>query len=227
MGIFRYQNNKILRSTDGKILFDNQPALGSIGDFSRRFRQLLPLGWFPDAPDDGDVETAPVLVAFLNGCGCIFAGVWEQIQALRRCSRLKTASGPFVEMISADYFGPDGLPRKVKEKDENYRQRIVDNIVARRNTREAVYASIFAETGQAPNIIEPMNAADCHALGGYAQPAVGGGYGYGVSGLRYGGQSGQFFIETSLGRSDGVEAICRSLRPVVASGVVGWVKVKS
>nr|WP_294915966.1 hypothetical protein [uncultured Neokomagataea sp.] len=227
MSILRDSTDEILRSTDGKVLFDNQPSLGSVDDFSCRFRQLLPAGWFPDAPTDGELENAPILASLLKGFGYIFAGVWEQVQLLRKNSRLKTASGSFVDMISEDYFGRGGLPRKLKEKDKSYRQRIVKNIVAYRNTRSAIYSALLAETGQNPHIIEPMNAADCHALGSLSRPGCGGGYGYGVTGLRYGGQSGQFFIETSLGNAESVEAICRSLQPVVALGVVGWVKVKA
>ncbi|GBR44238.1 hypothetical protein [Neokomagataea thailandica] len=226
MGILRDQNNAALRSTDGKALFDNQPSLGSIDDFSRRLRQLLPTGWFPDAPNDGEAENAPVLVSFLKGFGCILAGIWEQIQTLYLCSRLQTASGFFVDMMSEDYFGRGGLPRHIQEHDADYRQRIRQNMLADRNTRLAVSSALLVATGQEPTIIEPMNAADCHALGSSAQPGCGGGYGYGTSGLRYGGQSGQFFIETSLGHSDGVESICRSLQSVVALGVVGWVKVR-
>nr|WP_249110474.1 hypothetical protein [Neokomagataea anthophila] len=222
----RDQNNSILRSTDGKALFDNQPSSGSVDDFSLRFRRLLPMGWFPDAPNDGEQETAPVLAAILQGFGCVFSGVWEQIRALRQCSRLQTATGSFVDMIAEDYFGRGVFPRKLRECDVNYRQRIVQNIVLIRNTRAAVRAVLIAETGKDPTIIEPINAADCHALGSIAQPSCGGGYGYGVSGLRYGGQSGQFFVETSLGNAESLEAICRSLQPVVALGVVGWVKVE-
>ncbi|MFT9298957.1 MAG: hypothetical protein ABF542_12715 [Gluconobacter sp.] len=222
-----YDSQKaVLRATDGKILLDTGVIPGSIDDFASRLRSLLPGGWFPPVPQDLEDETAPVLVAVLRGFSAILAGLWTLLQECRQQTRLMTMNGPFLDMLAADYFGPDGLARRTSEQDRDYRARIVSSLVAQKSTREAVFNALLSVTGVAPTIFEPLNTADCHALASSAVPAGGGGYGYGCAGLRYGSrQGGQFFVETALGHAADAHVIYQAIEKTAASGITGWVKV--
>ncbi|GBR50794.1 hypothetical protein AA106555_0330 [Neokomagataea thailandica NBRC 106555] len=227
MGILESSNKDFLRSTDGKILFDNQPVQGSVKDFSRRFRQLLPNGWFPAPPQNGEDDQAPTLNAVLDGFGKIFEAVWQQLEMFKLSSRLNTSQGAFVDMAANDYFGRGVLSRKLNESDVLYKKRISENITVERNTKRAVESAFYSTTGQIPKIIEPMSAYDCGAWACDDQPLVGGGLGYGAPGLRYGGAGGQFFVETGLGQAESKESVCRIVQPFIASGIIGWIKVKA
>lgn len=222
-----YDRQKVvLQATDGKILLDTGVIPGSVDDFASRLRSLLPVGWFPAAPQDLEEETAPVLVAVLRGFSAVLAGIWTLLDECQQQTRLITMSGPFLDMLAADYFGPAGLTRRTSELDRDYRTRIVSSLVAQKNTRESVFNALLSITGVAPTILEPLNAADCHALASLAAPAGGGGYGYGSAGLRYGSRhGGQFFVETALGHAADAHVIYQTIEKTAASGITGWVKV--
>ncbi|WP_408872290.1 hypothetical protein [Gluconobacter roseus] len=228
MGILYDEDRNILRASDGSILFDTGPAPGSAEDFAGRLRRLLPKGWFPPEPQGLEEEAAPVLAALLTGFGAVLAGIWQLMLECSQQMRLSTMSGAFLDMAADDYFGESGLVRQISETDGVYRKRIRTSLFAERNTRQAVTNAIVAATGVQPVIIETLNAADCHALACASSPAMGGGYGYGASGLRYGSlQGGQFFVETQLGKAADLAAVCRAVDQTAAMGVTGWIKVKS
>ncbi|AFW00498.1 hypothetical protein BAR24_04450 [Gluconobacter oxydans] len=217
----------VLQATDGKALLDTGPVPGSVADFAARLRSLLPAGWFPAPPQGLEEEKAPVLVAILTGFSTVFASIWTLMEKCRRQMRLATMSDAFLDMLAADYFGVDGLPRRASESDDDYRARIVASLVAPRNTRQAVRDALFAVTGVEPVIIEPLNAADCHAHASLASPSCGGGVGYGCAGFRYGSQSGgQFFLETALGQASDRQVIYQVIERTSASGITGWVRVE-
>lgn len=228
MGILYDEDRNILRASDGSILFDTGPSPGSVDDFAGRLRRLLPAGWFPAEPQGLDEEAAPVLAALLKGFGAVLAGIWQLMLECSQQMRLATMSGAFLDMAADDYFGESGLVRQTSEPDILYRRRIRASLFAERNTRQAVTNAIMAVTGVQPVIIETMNAADCHALACMPSPAMGGGYGYGATGLRYGSLlGGQFFVETQLGKAADLAVICRAVDQTAAMGVTGWIKVKN
>jgi len=215
----------VLQATDGKALLDTGPLPGSVDDFTARLRALLPVGWFPSPPQGLEEEEAPVLVAILTGFATVLTGIWVLMEECRSQIRLTTMSGAFLDMLAADYFGVDGLPQRASEGDSDYRARIVNSLVAPRNTRQAVRDALVAVTGVEPVIIEPLNAADCHAQASLASPSCGGGVGYGCAGLRYGSQSGgQFFLETALGQASDIQVIYQVIERTAAGGVTGWVR---
>lgn len=227
MGTLYDEEGLVLQATDGKALLDTGPVPGSIEDFTARLRALLPTGWFPAPPQGLQEEEAPVLVALLTGFSTVLSGIWALMEKCRKQTRLSTMSDAFLDMLAADYFGVDGLPRRVSESDSDYRKRIVSSLVVPRNTRQAVRDALVAVTGVEPVIIEPLNAADCHAQASFASPSCGGGFGYGCADLRYGSQSGgQFFLETALGQASDAQAIYQVIERTAAGGVTGWVRVE-
>lgn len=227
MALLKSIDNASLQATDGKVLLDTGLVSGSAEDFAFRLRRLLPTGWFPAPPDDGATEAAPVLAAILLGFGSILSGAWTLLVQCQSQMRLATMSGAFLDMAAQDYFGASGLPRSVNESDLRYRRRVAQSLVAQCNTRAAVEAAVQKISGSQPIIIEPTNAADCHALGAVAAPSMGGGYGYGTSGLRYGSlQGGQFFVETVSGRNSDNNAIFQAVSQSAAMGVAAWVRIE-
>lgn len=202
-------------------------ATGDQNDFARRVRQLLPFGWFPDPPAANQSEKAPVLNGVLQGIGNILSWVYDLFGQVNLQMRLATATGSFLDLIAYDFFG-DALPRASGETDAAYRKRIQEALVAQKNTRTAITEALQDLTGQTPIVVEPTSASDCKGLGSTAAPAAGGGYGYGVAGLYYGGlNGGQFFVTTKQGNAASVAAIYAAINNVRAEGVTAWVKVEN
>lgn len=139
---------------------------GDQGDVYSRIKALLPRGWFGD--------TSPILNALLQGFSAIIANVYTLIVYARAQSRILTASDGWLDLISADFFGPS-LPRKTNESDTAFRNRITVNLFRERATRNAIIQVLTTLTGRAPTIIEPERPAD---TGGYRIPTSG----YGVAG---------------------------------------------
>lgn len=217
-----------MQATDGKALLDTGVIPGSIDDFANRLRSLLPIGWFPAPPQGLEEEQAPVLVAMLRGFASVLAGIWTLAQDCESQMRLSDMSGGFLDMAAEDYFGSGELPRQTQESDSAYHARIVSSLIATKNTRRAVRDALLGVTGVEPVLIEPQNASDCHAFGTGNAPALGGGYGYGCAGLRYGSlQGGQFFVETGMGSASGREAVLRVIEQTKAIGVTGWVRMET
>ncbi|AOX20590.1 hypothetical protein A0U90_10115 [Kozakia baliensis] len=227
MRLLKDSKRALLRATDGKPLCDTGIAPGSPQDFARRLRNLLPSGWFPAPPYDDEIEKAPVLAAILLGFGSVLSNFWLLLAQVQKQMRLATMSGAFLDMAAEDYFGAGGLSRQALESDDTYRKRIVSSILAPKNTRSAVVSAVRNITSIEPNIIEPMNAADCHAFGAVRMAACGGGYGWGSDNLRYGSsKGGHFFLETPRGKAPSALAICNAVNQVKAAGVTAWVKVE-
>lgn len=200
-------------------------ATGDQKDFVFRLRQLLPDGWFPAPPQAGEAEKAPVLVGVLTGGANILSWLWAQLGDLNRQTRLQTTAETDLEMKAADYFGENAFPRLTGETDDAYRQRIIDELVAEKNTRAAIIAAVKEITGIAPTIIEQTNASDCKGYGAITSPVAGGGYGYGAD-LHCGHISGgQFFITVQRGSVTDDSIILKAINATKAVGVVAWVHI--
>lgn len=170
-------------------------ATGDQQDMTSRLRAVLPPGWFGD--------DAPVLNAALAGFGAIWAPVFGLWAFLVEQTRIGTATGFWLDIISADFFG-SGLPRRAAEGDAAFRTRILREMFRERGTRAAVVAVLTDLTGRAPAVFEPARPAD---TGGYTV----GGFGYGAAG-GWGSLllSFQFFVTAYRGSSAGI------------AGVDGW-----
>lgn len=192
--------------------------------FALRVRRLLPDGWFPAAPAAGEEEKAPVLNALLQGFGSVFAWVWDLLGWTNQQARLATMTGAFLDMFAADFFGT-GLPRKQGESDDEYRKRIQEALFPSLGTRPDVENTIRYEAGQAERVIEPRNATDCKGLGSAASPAIGGGYGYGAPGLRYGSRMVPFQLFAQLPTGDTAQPSTQTLTRIAAvmpAGTIAW-----
>jgi hypothetical protein len=140
--------------------------IGDQTDMTRRIRAVLPSGWMGD--------DTPILDAIISGIAVAFASCYEFIQFTIAQSRIATAYGGFLDLISLDFFGL-GLPRRLAEPDASFQDRILSQILLPRVTRGAIGAALVELTGQTPIIFEPARSED---TGGYCA----GGAGYAIAG---------------------------------------------
>jgi len=153
--------------------------IGDVNDMLGRLKAVLPARWFGD--------TTPVLDGLLTGLAAAWSGLYALLRSVAAQARIATASGIFLDMASADYFGL-ALPRASGESDGAFSLRIRANLLAPRATRAAVVTALANLTGRTPAIFEPLNASD---TGGYNAGTLGYGVagGYGCSSLPF-----QFFV---------------------------------
>jgi hypothetical protein len=130
--------------------------IGDRTDMVSRLRALLPARWFAD--------TAPVLDATLTGFAALWTTAYEQLEFVRRQTRIATASGSFLDMIATDFFGTR-LCRRVAQDDTAYRRAIGLELRRVHATREALRGALQDLTGRSPLIFEPARAADTKAWG--------------------------------------------------------------
>jgi hypothetical protein len=130
--------------------------MGDQNDMVSRLRALLPARWFAD--------TAPVLDATLTGFAAVWTAAYEQLEFVRRQTRVATANGSFLDMIAKDFFGTR-LCRRVAQDDVAYRRMIGLELRRVHATRDAVKAALEDLTGRPPLIFEPTRPADTKAWG--------------------------------------------------------------
>lgn len=131
----------------------------------QRLRGLLPPGWFGDAN--------PVLDAVLTGCAQMLAWCHTLYRFARDQTRIRSASGGWLDMIGLDFFG-NSLPRYANQSDDSYRNRLQANLFRERATHAAVAKVLLDLTGRAPVVVEPARPADVGGLGiGFALGATG------------------------------------------------------
>lgn len=194
--------------------------------FALRIRRLLPTGWFPAPPGIDGSEQAPVLNAILQGFGNAFAWVWSTLTQTANQTRLSTMTGAFLDMFAADFFGTM-LMRETGESDDAFRTRIEEALFPSLGTRPDVVDVIADEIGTAGRVIEPRNAADCKGLGDIEAPAIGGGYGYGTLGLRYGSRNVPFQLFAVLPTGSTAPPstqIMTKIAAVMPAGTIAWVQ---
>jgi len=144
------------------------PTPGSPADMLFRLKAVLPTRWFAD-------ET-PVLDAVLSGFAATAAALYGLLAGVRAQARVATASGAFLDMIAADYFGPR-LQRRFGQGDAAWRSRILAEMRRDRATRTALVSMLTDLTGRTPVVFEPARPADTGAwnlVNGYG---VAGGWG--------------------------------------------------
>ena len=134
--------------------------IGDKSDQLSRLKSLLPR-WF------GDV--APLLGALLGGFAYVQAFLFHLIAYAKLQTRVHTATGGWLDLISADFFGST-LPRSTGQSDQSFRTGILTNLLRPRGTRAAVVAALESLTGQTPDIFEPLRVVD---TGGYGVPTTG------------------------------------------------------
>ena len=146
-------------------------ATGDTNDIAQRIANALPSRWFPD------LAGAPVLSALLGGIATQFSAMWTLLVFAVSQARLSTASGWFIDLIAADYFGGN-LPRQAGETDPAYASRIRLTLLLSNATRAAMTARLETLTGHAPRIFEPSRPADAGGWCSRANPTAGGPIGF-------------------------------------------------
>jgi hypothetical protein len=175
--------------------------LGDVTDICGRLRAVLPIRWFPDQ--------SPTLNAVLTCIATPWAWLYGLGQYVITQTRLNSASGQWLDLISRDFFG-HSLRRGNGEVDATYRARIQWALVQEAATRSAVDATLEHLTGFSPQIFEPANAGD---TGAYGAIAVGSTTAF--LGLAYGTAGGwgtpqlpfQFFVTVRRPENQGASSI--------------------
>lgn len=147
-------------------------ATGDSNDILTRVKQELPRRWFSWA--------APLRDAVLGGLSDGAANLYGFYVYAKRQTRIATAQGIFLDLISYDFLGRY-LPRRGM-RDDAYRTLILATILKPRVTRDAMVQLITALTGTAPWIFEPWNTNDTGAYSGPGKTIGTMGYGVGVGG---------------------------------------------
>lgn len=202
-----------------------RPADVTQGQFARRLRALLPLGWFPQAPSDGETEQAPILNGLLQGIASVFSWSWGLFQSVYDQQRLGTASGGLLDIYGEDFFG-DQLPRLTNEADDDYRARVKAALFPTLGTRPSLERALAASWSDGWRVVEPRNASDTKGYGVISAPNIGGGYGYGAADLRYGTRLTPFqgFVLISDNPASTPPAdVLTAIEKIRAGGVVIWV----
>lgn len=130
-------------------------ATGDTQDIFERLVGLLP-PWFGDFSPNRD--------AFLEGGAATVDSFAYDFYAYAKIqTRIKTATGEFLDLISKDFFGKS-LPRRALETDESFRKRILATLLREKATRKGISDAIKNLTGFTPRMIELWRPIDC---GGY------------------------------------------------------------
>lgn len=144
---------------------------GDQADLARRIRATLPVGWFSDE--------SPLLHGLLAGLSEAWSWAYAAIQYVEQQTRLRTATGVWLDLIASDYFRTD-VRRRPREIDDHFRKRLQSNLLRERATRSAIVAVLSDLTGRQPLVFEP---AYCLDTGGYGvNPATSGGLAYNATG---------------------------------------------
>jgi hypothetical protein len=146
-------------------------AKGDENDFIARLTALLP-PWFGN-------NGAPIFEGILAGYAKLGQIVYTQYAYAKLQTRIKTATGDFLDLISADFFG-SSLPRNINENDASFLARILANLLSEKATRNGMQKALFNLTGRQPRLFEPRRPADMGGYSGAGSPY--GGVGYGVAG---------------------------------------------
>lgn len=144
---------------------------GDRADMVARLRAVLPTHWFP--------EDTPVLDGVLNGLASAWTWLFQLLQYVRAQTRLATATGVWLDVIAQDFCGTR-LTRRSGQSDDAFRNRIRQELLRERGTRNAVTSVLLDLTNRPPAIFEPGLTGD---TGGYGSIAgAGGGVGYRAGG---------------------------------------------
>lgn len=128
---------------------------GSVSDIFARFNSYLPSKWF--------TGSTPIKDAVATGIATVMSQEYALYVYAKQQTRIASATGAFLDLISADYFG-SGLPRLAGESDASFRTRILANLFVPRTSRPAMVTVLTKLTGRAPIIFEPNNPFDVGAM---------------------------------------------------------------
>lgn len=168
-------------------------ATGDQNDNVQRQRAVIP-PWFPDA------DNAPVLTSILKGTGSVFAFVYDFLTEAAKQTRIRTATGGWLDMIAWDFFAARFV-RRNEETDSSWQPRIIKEILRPRQTKAALSQMLVDLTGNVPVIQEAFSPSD---FGSYGTGTMAYGAGLGYGSLLY---SNAVFITAFRPASNGVPFI--------------------
>jgi hypothetical protein len=142
--------------------------IGDQNDMLARIKAVMPKGWFP--------TVTPILDGVLSGGAWAWSWAYGLIAYVQLQARRLTASGPFLDMISADFFGTF-LPRRTGETDALFSARIGREMFREKGTRAGMIQAITDLTGRVPTVFEPAYTLDTRGYGVACGYGVAGGYG--------------------------------------------------
>jgi hypothetical protein len=151
-------------------------GIGSPADLLQRVIRVLPRRWWQ--------FMAPIRDAVIGGLASQAAFSYLQIQYAIQQARIKSSTGPFLDIISQDFFGGN-LPRALGQNDASFLQQILANLFAPKQTRAAIVEAVENLTGFSATVVEPWNPLD---WGGYGIPVNGYGIGLGYGSLSFNNQ---------------------------------------
>src|SRR5258708_32694004 len=120
----------------------NGPTVGTIADIVNRLRATL-APWFPDLP------SAPVLNAVLTSQADQFAFIYQYLQFAANQTRIKTATGGWLDPIAWGYFGAP-FTRRLNEPDASFAPRVLKEVLRPRRTPAAVQQLVVVPVGTPP-----------------------------------------------------------------------------
>lgn len=129
-------------------------STGDVKDMAARIAATLP-PWVP--------TSLPIINAVLTGIAKGFSSVYVLLQFMRAQSRVRTASGGFLDLISLDYFGTN-MVRRTGEPDATFQARLLKELLRPRVTVAAIRQMLIDLTGRIPIITEPGNPANIGGL---------------------------------------------------------------
>lgn len=115
-------------------------------DIKKRLYSYFPHSWFRENNTNINI--------ILEGMAVVAYWIYTFQEAARKELRIKTAANGILDLISQDFY--DGyIERNSGESDEDFKLRILSNLLREKATRPAMEAAIEYVTGYKPLIIEP------------------------------------------------------------------------
>lgn len=140
-------------------------ATGDVPDCLNRIRAVLP-PWFPSP------ENSPVINAVATGAATVASNLYALAQYAKLQTRIKTATGGWLDLIAFDYLGPT-FQRRASESDVSFQSRILTFLLIPRLTVAGITAMLIALTGRTPSIIEAGAGGGGYDLGELAFDTAG------------------------------------------------------
>lgn len=133
-------------------------------DIWKRLINQLP-NWF-GSQQFSDEKGASVLTTILWAFIYTSQTAYAQLVYIEPQERLATMTdGDQLNLFAQDFF-IDGLPRFAGENDSTYKKRIQANLLANKDTRQAMSDALYALTGFYPTLFEPWRPLDTGGYGG-------------------------------------------------------------
>jgi hypothetical protein len=136
-------------------------ATGDANDMAARIRATLPGRWFP-ITGAGETSATPILDGVLAAPAAVWAILYALLQYVITQSRIATATGVWLDIISLDFFG-SFLPRRMSEADNIFRTRIQRELFRQKGTRAAVIQTLTDLGCPSIKVFEPAYVYDTGA----------------------------------------------------------------